>query len=55
MVVFRERPGRDSPSLVNTVAWSDINRSTVGSSSTSVSDLRVIDKQVCGRHDVLVA
>ncbi|CAH3139241.1 unnamed protein product [Porites lobata] len=42
VVVFRERPGRDSPSLVNTAAWSDINRSTVGSSSTSVSYLRLI-------------
>ena len=42
-MVFTERPGRDSSSVLNTAAWSDINRSTAGSSSTSVSDLRVID------------
>ena len=35
-----KRPGRESPCLVNMAAWSDINRS----SSTSVSDLRVLDK-----------
>ena len=45
-MVFTERPGRDSPSVLNTAAWSDINRSTAGSSSTSVSDLRVIDAGV---------